>query len=311
METLDSMALLGSLKPNVLIVGGRGTGKSYLLSQALPRAVHQSIEEQDHVRPVPGGCAYVDARFVRDFTGLHGQAFGPVQCARLLVDCSQENLSRWQEEKMSIICIDNIEQVWKHDKANPLAGESLAAALAGVMRGVECPLGHHGVVSRPTDETLVTDRVLFVAVARFENLRAVAEKRVGDSGDCELQAADLVAAGMPETLAEQFPIIIVLPSVSREDLGLTLLKQWHPGFEALRKAAEATAVEFTEDARHCLVRLCWEDPRQAFRRLNQVIGELAGLAGSFHLSDGVLTITPEDIGKAIQRNTVQPLFLNA
>jgi hypothetical protein len=292
--------LFGRFKPNVLVVGPADTGKSFLLSEALPRALSAFLRRCFSDAFLPGFMAYVDARFLSDWTPSPSEPFGPVQCGRLLAECCSEGDAVWRDGAPVLIAIDHLDQLWQTKRERLLDTQTLAAALAGAIRGVEFALTQRGFLTRQSDPRVSTHPALFIAAARLGELRSKIEKRVGESGTTDLRPQDIEDAGVPAVLAAQFPVILTLPPIHASDFKGILSQGLHPGFEAIREAAGAQNVAFDAEALDRLADICKGD----FRRLAQLLAEIAAFAPRQPDLDGRLRIGPTDIDRALLRNTI-------
>jgi hypothetical protein len=311
----DTPGLTPGKSPNVLILGGRGVGKTYLLSQVLPAAVPAFLETTAARNAPQPFVAYIDARHLGQPSVDH--PFGPVPLAQMLALCSNVAPEVWATDRPALICIDHLESVWSakgpdHHLTHP--PESRCAALAAVLRGVRVPIPgaepHPG--RRTPPPSLDTGRVLFVAVADLPELRTVLDKRAGPVGTVAVTAEHLEAAGMPGCLIAEFPVVLCLPPLSREAYRLLLEQQavspTHAGFLLLKQLADALecALSFEPDAIEQLLGLTFNGlPR--FHHLEQLLTGIAEMVHTQARAKQPLAITGLDVTQIQERNKVLPV----
>ncbi|MCG8461004.1 MAG: hypothetical protein MI919_32365, partial [Holophagales bacterium] len=222
-------------KPNILLLGREGVGKSYLLHTVLPAVVPDFLPGSE--RHGQRACVVsVDARHLAA-SAHRGDAFGPVHCARALVSLGDQDAETWAEMPPVVICLDHLESLWdpyEEKVVRVLSPEGIAATVARVVRGLRCSLppsaaGEAGASGRDTG-WMNTESVLFVASARLDRLRPAVEKRVGETGACVLEPSMLVEAGMPADLAHAFPLLLTVPPLRADDYREAIRAQRHPAF---------------------------------------------------------------------------------
>lgn len=218
-------------KPNILLIGPTGCGKTYTAETA---------------------SSLVGVPFVsEDLTKFSETGYVGQNTTDILVDLLLSAAGNAVVAQMGIVYLDEIDKIASESVAfKDVSGRGVQKGLLKLVEGVE-----NTIDTGKNRVKLSTKHVLFIAGGVFEGLEPIVHQRMDDFGlqgdwNSHLQTGDLAGIGMERQLLGRFPVRVAYAALTTADLMNILIQSEDSPLTAYKNDLKAwdISLEFTESA---------------------------------------------------------------
>ena len=239
-------------KSNILLVGGTGSGKTYLM-KTIANAIGVPCYIADATKITESGYVGDDVETI---------LVGLLQCANYDLELAQKG----------IVCIDEIDKISRKSDTpsitRDVSGEGVQQGLLKIVEGSVVGVPPKGGRKHPEQPLIYVDTtdILFIGMGAFDGLDKIVSRRLNKNSigystnkECSIKndnilaktsATDLRNFGLIPELIGRFPIITHTNCLSKEDLVRILTEPQNALLKQYKKLLEMDGVSltFTKDA---------------------------------------------------------------